>query len=185
MQMDHTNWQKVITIWDKVATSGTRVQKTRSALNASLSAPIVGSAITKSALKLSNVCTETTSINTEEKHDSMKLSLDVNEIELSCCAKEMLKEIWDKATDLLKSEDSIIKAPGFDDVFVKHFSTSETSKLPPHLVTSTPAVKYQCDCKLHKSIKLGKHTVAASDIQRKLNCFIDWRKEKHQQTSRI
>jgi hypothetical protein len=75
----------------------------------------------------------------------------------------MLKEIWDKTTDLLKSEESIIKAPGFDSVFVKHFSTSETSKIPPHLATSTPAGKFQCDCKLHKSI--CEHTVAASDIK--------------------
>lgn len=90
----------------------------------------------------------------------------------------MLKEIWDKTTDLLKSEDSIIKAPGFDSVFVKHFSTSETSKIPPHLGTSTRAGKFQCDCKLHKSIKLCEHTVAASDIKGKLKCFIDWRKDK-------
>lgn len=88
----------------------------------------------------------------------------------------MLKEIWDKTTDLLKSEESIIKAPGFDSVFVKHFSTSETSKIPPHLATSTPAGKFQCDCKLHKSI--CEHTVAASDIKGKLKCFIDWRKDK-------
>jgi hypothetical protein len=131
----HNNLRQSRHVWNSAS-----IENRRSALNAFLSAPVVGSATTKSALRLANISTETTSINTEEKHGSMKLSFDVNEIELSCCAKEILKEIWDKATDLLKSEDSIIKAPGFDGVLVKRFSTSETSKIPPCYLHSSRQV---------------------------------------------
>ena len=57
------------------------------------------------------------------------------------------------------------------------FRPVKLAKILPHLVTYTPAGKYQCDCKLYKSIKLCEHIVAASDIQGKLKCFIDWRKK--------
>ena len=71
----HNNLRQSRHVWNSVST-----ENRRSALNAFWSPPVVGSATTKSALKMSNVCTETISINTEEKVGSMKLSLDVNDI---------------------------------------------------------------------------------------------------------
>ena len=115
----------------------------------------------------------------------MKLSHDLNEIELSCCAKEMLKEIWDKATNLLKSEDSIIKAPDFDGVL----NIFRPAKLAKFRHTLLPPLQPASSSAIVNSINLSNSVNTPWQLQifkaNLSDLLTSERRTKHQQTSRI
>ena len=113
-----------------------------------------------------------------EKHYEKKLSMNVENCELSGCSQDLLKDIWGKAEKLIKSPDGIVNAPGFDGVFVQHYDEKSTRNVPPQLITWTKAGKFVCGCCLYTSVKVCQHTIAASESKGKLRDFLQWRKKQ-------
>lgn len=104
-----------------------------------------------------------------------KLSISVDDVDLSVLSKEMLADLWRRAEDLLKSPDSVVKSPGFEGMYIKH-SPDASGKNLPHLVTLQSAGKFVCDCRLYNSAKICEHAVVAAVINEKLEQYLEWRK---------
>lgn len=90
----------------------------------------------------------------------------------------MLKEIWTKAQKLLALSNSVVKAPGFDGIFVQHSPNENKGKNPPCMITFKKSGKCECNCSLYKSSKICEDVVAATEFEGRLRQFLEWRKKE-------
>ena len=85
--------------------------------------------------------------------------------------RNCLEGIWNKAAELLKTKDAIVKAPGFSDdsKFVLSYSGKR-----PHLVVPKKGDTFACDleCPNWKGLGICAHSVAVAELCNKLPQFI-------------
>ena len=95
-----------------------------------------------------------------------------------CIPRNCLEGIWKKACELLKTDDSIVSAPGVNQgKFVLSYSNSK-----PHLVVPSRSSIYSCDseCPNWKGLGICAHSVAVAEMNGKLPDYIEKVKKKKQ-----
>ena len=82
----------------------------------------------------------------------------------------MLQGIWNKATELLKTDGAVVPAPGIDSAMCV---LSYNGKRP-HLVTEKKGGNFTCDqdCPNWKGLGICSHIIAVAEVRGKLNEFI-------------
>ncbi|CAC5360810.1 unnamed protein product [Mytilus coruscus] len=107
------------------------------------------------------------------------ISYDDYQLQIPGISEDLLKEMFEKAEGLLQSQDSILKTPGFEGVYVRH--SQKIENVEPHLVTAVKTSgKIKCNnCSVYTALKICAHSIAA-EFYGCLKKFIEWRKkEKH------
>ena len=151
------------------------VEQRRDALKSFWSSPVIASSATRLAPVREPDISEP-AIPTGSHRPANRLSVSADDADLAVLSKEMLRELWIKAEELLRSSDSVVNAPGFNGMYVQHMTN--TGNIPPHLVTSQKTGKFVCDCRLYKSSKICEHVITAAETKGKLQKFLDWRKKE-------
>ncbi|CAC5364286.1 unnamed protein product [Mytilus coruscus] len=108
------------------------------------------------------------------------ISYDDYQLQIPGISEDLLKEMFEKAEGLLQSQDSILKTPGFEGVYVRH--SQKIENVEPHLVTAVKTSgKIKCNnCSVYTALKICAHSIAAGEFYGCLKKFIEWRKkEKH------
>ena len=117
---------------------------------------------------------------------SLSSSLSVDFSALTDCTRvplNCLQGIWNKAAELLKTDNAIVAAPGSDNgaKFVLSYRGSK-----PHLVTPKKTEVFACDsdCANWKALGICAHSVAVAEMSGKLPVFIE-RVKKRKKTPSI
>ena len=86
-----------------------------------------------------------------------------------CVPRNCLEGIWNKASEILKTKDSIVAAPGITK-FVLSYSSSK-----PHLVVPRQGSIFACDsdCPNWKGLGICSHSVAVAEMCKKLPEYVD------------
>ena len=120
------------------------------------------------------------------RDQSLLSSLSVDFRSLTDCTRvplNCLQGIWNKAAELLKTDNAIVAAPGNDNgaKFVLGYRGSK-----PHLVTPKKTGMFACDleCPNWKALGICAHSVAVAEMSGKLPVFIE-RIKKHNKTPSI
>ena len=105
---------------------------------------------------------------------TIQLSIPVDEVsEQVAVPKLVLEGRWTKASKLLTTTGSIMKAPGIDP---KAHTVLSSSGNPPHLVTLRKNGQYDCDktCGNWNSTRVCSHTLAVAEVNGDLSVFVSW-----------
>lgn len=90
--------------------------------------------------------------------------------------RNCLEGIWNKAAELLKTDDAIVPAPGVgaDAKFVLSYQSNK-----PHLVIPKKGGNFACDseCPNWKALGICAHSVAVAELCKKLSEFIAYFKK--------
>ena len=88
-------------------------------------------------------------------------------------AAAILESIWNKASQLLHTSNSIAVAPGLDP---KSHTVISASGNRPHLVQAKKTGQYVCDkaCGNWNSLSMCSHTVAVAEVNGELSKFVAW-----------
>ncbi|CAC5410623.1 unnamed protein product [Mytilus coruscus] len=81
------------------------------------------------------------------------ISYDDYQLQIPGISEDLLKEMFEKAEGLLQSQDSILKTPGFEGVYVRH--SQKIENVEPHLVTAVKTSgKIKCNnCSVYTALK--------------------------------
>ena len=133
--------------------------------------------------KASNLFSTVDTGDSHSKDVLSKLSIPYENANLNMpVSDDLLRELFIKADNILQSPSSVVKAPGFEELFVRHSLKEEN--IEPHLVTTMKTTgKIKCNnCTVYSSLKICAHSLAAAEtFGLLLHKFLNWRKkEKHE-----
>ena len=119
------------------------------------------------------------------RDQSLLSSMSVDFRSLTDCTRlpiNCLQGIWNKAAELLKTENAIVAPPGSDNgaKFVLSYRGSK-----PHLVTPKKTEVFACDseCPNWKALGICAHSVAVAEMSGKLSVFIERIKKRNKTPS--
>ena len=103
------------------------------------------------------------------------LSVDYISVASNCTLpKSLIQNIWDKVSRLVNTKEAMAPAPGHP---AEARTVESTSKTGFHLVIPGPSGKFTCDCANYNSLSLCSHAVAVTEINGRLDKFVEWHRK--------